>query len=536
MSRTFPTSVLLVTLSLLFGFFGFTPNSGRCSSGGRVLHGGWNHFGDAAGGSARSNDRGSRITAVESTLERLQLTVELPGVQVHETTAKDGNRYSVVTAPGSGPDQVGGPDVPVFGTWILIPNGTRPTLESVPGEPLVFDGVDLPPVQPPSPDVKGVPIPPFTRDEALYSADADYPGAFARLESKRIMRGQECTILRLYPFQYNPVQKTLSVYRNLTVTVRFHGSPSPLQRRLRSDAFDKIMRGMAPNADAVLAYDGGETKRIRKPATEPESLVRADGGIGWDYIIITRNTFSSAAYKLAAWKEQIGFKVLTVVSPFPTSTEIHNLIEWCYDTLDIPPTYVLLIGDAEYVPCHYATIHPWDSYPGVTGENKQSYIGTDLYYAAIDGSDYEPDLAIGRLSVGSATDAMDHVDRIIAYEKDPPVLTTFYDDVAICAYFQDGVEGTSVNPDGIEDARYTQTSEDVALFLSEAAYGIGKTVTRIYYARPVVTPSYWNDGQLWGSGTFGGRTGRRSGRPHSCLSPKTRFRLGRGLPGHKGCF
>ncbi|MBI4776075.1 MAG: hypothetical protein HY788_18180 [Deltaproteobacteria bacterium] len=513
MSRTLSTIVPVVTLLLLFGIPGFPPNSGHCSTETSVLHPGWNSLDGTPANAARAMDRGSRFTATESTVERLQLKVELPGMLVRDTAMKDGNTYTVVTAPGSGMHEVGGPDVPVYGTWILIPNGTRATVETEPGQPLVFDQVDLPPIQPPSPDVEDAPLPPFSRNEALYASDADYPGTYARLEATSVMRGQECAILRLNPFQYNPVRKTLSVYRDLVVTVRFDGTPSPIEQRLRTESFDKLMRGMAPNADAVLALGESEKKGIRKPSVEPELLFRAAGGIGWDYIIIAHSNFSEAAYKLAAWKEQIGFKVLTVPTPSPTAADIRNLIKWCYDTLDIAPSYVLLIGDAEFVPCDYWTEHPWDSYPGVTGDAKQGHIGTDLYYAAIDGNDYTPDLAIGRLSVGSATHALNHVDRIIEYEKDPPVLTTFYDDVAICAYFQDGVEGTPINPDGIEDARYTQTSEDLALFLSEAAYGINKTVTRIYYARPIVNPAYWNDGQLWGTGNFGGGPAGNPGDP-----------------------
>lgn len=273
---------------------------------------------------------------------------------------------------------------------------------------------------------------------------------------------------------------------------------------------------MAPNADVVLALGESEKKGIRKPAIEGEGLSKADGAFGWDYIIISHTTFSSAAYKLAARKEQIGFRVLTIISPSPTVSEIYELIRWCYVSLDIPPAYVLFVGDAEFIPCRYVTPHPWDD--DVTGSNREGYIGTDLYYAAIDGDDCSPDLAIGRLlSVGSAADAMDHVDRIIEYEKAPPVLNTFYDDVAICAYFQDvAIPEYNLVPDGIEDSRYTMTSEDLAVFLSFPSYGINKNVTRIYYAKPEVNPQRWNDGQLLALANFGGGT---AGDPGDSTSP-----------------
>ena len=65
------------------------------------------------------------------------------------------------------------------------------------------------------------------------------------------------------------------------------------------------------------------------------------------------------------------------------------------------------------------------------------------------------------------------------YEKAPLSDASFYNNVAICAQFQDVVGGS----DQIEESRFTQTSEDLALFLSQPAYGIGKTVRRIYEER-----------------------------------------------------
>jgi len=59
--------------------------------------------------------------------------------------------------------------------------------------------------------MEGVPRSPFTKDEELYRTDTDYPGDFAWMEPTKIIRGQECTVLWIYPFQYNPVRKTLSV-------------------------------------------------------------------------------------------------------------------------------------------------------------------------------------------------------------------------------------------------------------------------------------------------------------------------------------
>ncbi|MBI4772806.1 MAG: hypothetical protein HY788_01275 [Deltaproteobacteria bacterium] len=504
MRRTFPTVALIIALFQFAGIHGFSPPPGRCSAEAGVLHEGWNNFRGATYGSASSTDGGCRITAAESTMEFLRLNVELPGVEVRRATFEDGNRYTLVTAPGSGRYKVGGPDVPVFGTWILIPNGTRADLSVSPGRAVHFEDVDLPPIQPPSADKENAPPNPFVKDESIYSADAAYPAVFAYLEPTKIMRGQACTILWIYPYQHNPVQRSLCVYPDLEVAVRFQGTASPIPQEFRSESFDNLMRGFASNADAVLGISPVPAKRVGESYPKEPAAADGDQLIGCDFVIITHTLFQAAANKLAAWKEQIGFRTCVEVYASPSVMTIRNLIAWYYTNNDIKPYYVLLLGDAEYIPCDYRTAHPWDSTPSLPSNLKQGKIGTDLYYAAIDGTDYIPDIAIGRLSVGSAADAMDFVDRIIEYEKDPPVLTTFYDDVAVCAYFEDGKGVPGFDPDGIEDSRYTMTSEDLAIFLSDAAYGINKTVTRIYYAKPEVTPDKWNNNQYLALPNFGG--------------------------------
>jgi hypothetical protein len=110
--------------------------------------------------------------------------------------------------------------------------------------------------------------------------------------------------------------------------------------------------------------------------------------------------------------------------------------------------------------------------------------------------------------VDSAAQAESWVDRIIAYEENPPTLTNFYDRVALAAYFQD-----SIYVDGYADRRFAQTAEDLAKFFSEAPYGISKTVTRIFYTQPAVDPQYWSTGAHTTQPNFGGGPAGGPGAP-----------------------
>jgi len=456
----------------------------------------WVNLAGVKAGGSDPGDGISRIMIAGSSDTALVLKVSLPGMYLTPMKMSDGKIYTAVTTPGSGMGEVGKPAVPLFGRWILIPNGTGVELDIDPGKPLIFKDISVPPVQQPHPDLEQPFIQAFTRDEGIYGNDQAYPGIFAQLEPTKIMRGQECTILWLYPFQHDPVRKTLTVYSDLSVTVRFQGQPVPIPQRLKSKSFEGIFKQMAVNADTMLTAQDLVGKELGGTGLGNASV---PAQACCSYVIITTSEFSEAAHRLAAWKRKVGFQTLVLVTPSPTAADIKNSLQWCYDSLPVAPQYVLIIGDSDDIPCNYETLHPWEK----AAPNTQGYIGTDLYYATLGGSDYFPDLHIGRLPVDSASDAINNVDRIIEYEQDPPTVGDFYDKVAICAYFQDGVPGWW-EPDGIDDRRFAQTSEDLAIFFSSPTYGIGKSVNRIYYADSGVTPAKWNDGAGMSLPNFGG--------------------------------
>ncbi|MFQ5342338.1 MAG: C25 family cysteine peptidase, partial [Anaerolineae bacterium] len=454
-------------------------------------------------GPARATQQPDPIIVVESTASQLTLQVSLPEMYIHAADMDDGNTYHVVTVEGSAMSDAGQPAVPLFGRWILIPNGTNTEIVVDPGPPEILEGIQLQPAQLPLLNLEDALPPPFTKNEEIYATDADYPGVFARLEQTKIMRGQEMTVLWLYPYQYNPVQETLYSYPNLNVTVQFIGNLEPIPAGLKSETYDDMMRNLAINADAILSAE-----EEAGPPVDPHPFI---GPYGWDYLIFTHPQFATAANKLAAWKNKMGFKTLvTQIPPKWKASDIKNAIQGAYDNWDVAPKYVLLIGDAEYVPTHYKTLHPYESMAG--GKGTQGYTATDLYYVTLQGNDYVPDIAIGRLSVDTAEEADDRVDGIINYEKNPVTDSSFYNTVTIAAYFQDGVSG-GWSPDGIADSRFAQTSEDLALFFSKPQYNINKTVKRVYYTKSNVTPTKWNNNQFVALNNFGGGPAGNAGAP-----------------------
>jgi hypothetical protein len=184
----------------------------------------------------------ANVVVISSTDKMIKLSVSIPDVKFYEVKLPDGNTYSRLIVPGAGQLEIGKPDVPDFGKWILIPNGTNVNISTFKGKPIVYENVNLPPVQTPQMDSKEASEPPFTKDETVFSTDADYPGIFAETDPIKHKRGQACTILWIYPYQYNPVQKRLTVYPDLEVSVNFAGIVKPIPSNLRNENLENNLK------------------------------------------------------------------------------------------------------------------------------------------------------------------------------------------------------------------------------------------------------------------------------------------------------
>ena len=390
-----------------------------------------------------------------------------------------GHTYKGFSVPGTGQMAPGKPEVPGFARWILIPNGTTASISTSQGTPVVYKNINLAPVQQDSYASFGAPLPPICKNEKIYNSDTDFPGVFAEIEPVKYKRGQSCTILWIYPNQYNPVQKTLKVYPDLNVIVTFTGNIEPIPANLKSAHLIKSLKSMAINADAVLNAEENAGNGLKE--TE---IVKSDG---CELLIITHPNFEGAATKLASWKIRRGIytQVVTTNVTGSTSAEIETYIDNAYSTWSPAPEYLLFFGDAEFVPTCYRTYHP-------SGGN-QDTIGTDFYYADFDeAADYIAEFGYGRLSVDSVNQANTIVERIISYERTPTTNPDFYSNILNIAMFQDG-EGPGI--DSIADRRFCKTSEDIRNYLMGEGYSSHREYMA-YNALPtqqIIYPTWWND-------------------------------------------
>jgi hypothetical protein len=125
------------------------------------------------------------------------------------------------------------------------------------------------------------------------------------------------------------------------------------------------------------------------------------------YLIITADALYDAILPLADWKMRKGFPTtVTKTSQIPggaTANNIKTYIQTAYQTWDPPPEFVLLVGDSNTIPA-------WN---GSGYQNPPN----DLYYGCVDGTDWIPDVYVGRFSLRTATDIQSLVEKTVDYEQ-----------------------------------------------------------------------------------------------------------------------
>jgi hypothetical protein len=190
--------------------------------------------------------------------------------------------------------------------------------------------------------------------------------------------------------------------RELTLSLRTVPGLGINEKRGRrlptSEAFERLYEGTVINYDARdtpeagLAADGGGSSDLRDPLP-----------LGARYLVISADTYADEIEPLVEWKNAKGMRsMLTTLSSIGTSAEqIKYYIQNAYDTWDIPPEYVLLVGDTEQLPSY------------------ESLTWTDNYYATLEGSDFLSDVMVGRISADSGYQCSIQVAKILGYERTP---------------------------------------------------------------------------------------------------------------------
>lgn len=425
-----------------------------------------------------------RVYLKDETTTGTTLRIDIPGMFVYREVV-NGVAYQRFVVPGLTPlSIVGKPELPSAGELLQVPFDVGLSAEVVDRKTKTLSGYMVYPVQPPQRD--DVAVSNFQIDRATYQAATAYPaaGAEAPPQDVAVVRGHRVAVLRLHPLQYNPVTREVTVATMLEARLAFD-HPAQLRRvprRLESRAFEDLLAASVLNyKDARRFYDADG------PDNEPN---------GCDYLIIAADSLydpkdtNGGIARLAHWKRRKGYRTRIVkVGAIPggnTAAAIRAYIQTAYDTWTPVPTYVLLVGDSDTVVSAAGMHHPDES----SWTSPQPQVQSDLFYSMTDGTDYFPDIFIGRLSADTKQEVSDIVDKLLAYEQTPPAQAAYYNNAALIGLFTDDNQGFSAI-DGQEGRPWIANLESIRDFLIGQGYG----VDRIYTSDTTIqTPTNFNDG------------------------------------------
>lgn len=372
-----------------------------------------------------------------------------------------GEIFTEIFVPGAEglPSQIGSPAVPVFRQLIAVPRGDDVRV-NIRHSPVIAEElfVNLYPVQPAPIDNDEIPPvyeePPFIINNSIYASNDPWPPAPVTMHYIGDGRDLEIYLVEMSAGQYYPEENRLELFDYTHFDFEFTGGDGSFTTSAMMDLFDSGSHGLinsVMNKDTVLS---NVAQSIVKERT------------GEEFLILTHPDFYDAAIKLRDWKREKG--IWTNVYECGTNSgipgrqskqEIDAFIEDRYYNTKIRVSYVLLLGDSEFIAPFY-----------VDG------IATDWPYAILGkpGVDLIADFAVGRISVDTLDEALVVIDKIITYEKTPVDDPDFYRRAFIAAQFEccRDIPGWH----GIDGRTYIECAEFAHNLMSAA----GKTVQRIY--------------------------------------------------------
>jgi len=239
---------------------------------------------------------------------------------------------------------------------------------------------------------------PFVYGEA-YTKNEFFPKKLVEITEPFILRNKRGVTVITYPFQYNPVTKVLRVYKNVNFDITCNNKNkganeiSNAARFSGPDVFNSVYPSVFINAKGT------------QPNSPQYSQISENGRM----LVISASTLLGAIQPLVDWKIQKGIEVdvTDIASIGNTESAIFAYIQNYY-AAHPDFTFLLLVGD-------HQQIKSGNMGQTSTPETKWS----DTRYAFLSGTDYFPEILVGRFSANNVSEASTMVNRNLEYEKNP---------------------------------------------------------------------------------------------------------------------
>ncbi len=395
------------------------------------------------------------VSLVSSTIKTSTVNCAVSSFVLEDVETPNGTLNTIDVAAGIPLYEKGAPDLKRVSTSLVIPNRGDMELKIVSSTYKDYENIEIAPskgVLMISDDASKIPYEYGT----AYQTNAFYPGTIAELREAHIMRDVRGQVVDIYPFQYNPVTKTLRVYTSIKVEMQVNDKVAGANCLEAKDgevdapaAFQQIYQSNYLNYNA-----------IPKTRAVPTN---ANGRM----LVICYDNFKTNIQPFVDWKIRKGIETEVVaVSTIGDAAAIKKYVGTYYKAhTDL--TYVVLVGDYAQVPASLVASEKYTS---------------DNEYSKLDGTDSYPEIICGRISAETAADVDIQVKKFLTYEKTPSKL-------AVDRFNTGGVLSLKIGPDNstkvyldmqaakktLEGAGYNTITE----LYTDGASTNGPTVTNI---------------------------------------------------------
>ncbi len=352
------------------------------------------------------------LTLQEETNSKVIINYSLSNFYIEDIDI-DGNQMKTIKVPEIFlPNDEGAPDLPGTGKYVAIPQYSQASVKIIASRTETISNIDIAPAPRIPLDTEDGPLH-YEKNMKIYSKNEFYPNEPVKIAEESSIRGLDVVMLGITPFQYNPVTKELIVYRDIKIEISFKGGNGHFgEDRLRSRWWDPVIQNAILNHESLpqINYDKPYNNKSKSP--------------DYEYLIITLDNadFLSWADSIKLFRNLQGIKtgvVTTTDIGGNTVADIENYVDNAYNTWDVPPSAVLLLGDygtgTSGITSQWYT-HP-AGYPDFVSDNKFADVNEDNL----------PDIAFARITANNASQLEVMITKFLDYERNPPSDANFYD-------------------------------------------------------------------------------------------------------------
>ncbi len=329
----------------------------------------------------------AKVSLVSSNTETSVVHFSLGGFSLKNVHTAQGNACTIELEGTSPILSKGDPDLPRMTASLIIPNQAKMSVEVVSSSYKDFENIVIAPSKGNlTRDIDPSAVP-FSFNNS-YSLNSFYPSQLSGLNTPYVIRDFRGQAIYAYPFQYNPVTKTLRVYYDITLKVKSAG---------------KSTENILSENKSVSKIDR-EYKQIYKRHflnfSSPKYTALEEQG---SMLVISYGAFMPAVQPFINWKIAEGIETNIVdVATIGNAAAIKTFVKNYYTEHGL--SYLVLVGDHQQVPAY---------------QENSGY--SDNSYSYVAGTDHYPDLFVGRFSGENATHITTQVDKLLKYEINPNV-------------------------------------------------------------------------------------------------------------------